>query len=701
MKLIQKFFSTLFIANIAVIFFLIWQSLNFLQIDLAGHIASSVQFTRNLMHGFSDRMFLGYTHSLFYPPLEDFMIAAVRWISQNNPFDAYRIYLMLLIGIYFLTIWRVGKSLKSTFAFTFFCLATLYLLNIEKPELVDLQGMSVVDLFITGLSNQFLAGICLFAICKELIEPSRYQKRILIAACIGAILSHIVVSVVCFMLVVFYFVQIESKKQTAKTVAIIIGLSSFYAIPFLTNGSYLVSSNIFRFQPWAAFVITSVGLGFYYRDKVANVFLAASVILLSTVTLISKFEFLSAHFPKFHYYRFTIIAFYLSIIGLSVGLSRLNVIGVKKSSRHWFGLALCASFLIYIIIAFNLQKVDVHWPSLQRTYVDFRSVGDLHTKEYGRYLTFGKDRSCDTGIDSILSIQYPEFRSSKGLFWESSYTNTVQSSYLATLLSPPVVLDYFYYYGYSCPVQKCLMDQYFRMFNVNGFIGNMDYLNYIKSPQKECYKQIVNEGTNYFSFHQTGDLKVNSDVYPIYKTEPKPGATIPPSYSNEGVEIIQPSHMQVLTTNKDHFHREVMEKAFKDCNQSFETSFTPIFLLPTEASHLEELKRLYPVPDVAPAQHVGISLQKIDDDEYIFDLPPRTTWFLVKLAPQPGMRILNEEGDVVPTLKGMPYTYGIGQGKMRIVFARTWKFWLGYLVTLGTIAWLFYAWFVSRTRTRA
>lgn len=56
--------------------YLIWAQLNVLQIDASGHIASARVLREGGFHGFVDTAFLGYVQNLFYPPLEDALIAA-------------------------------------------------------------------------------------------------------------------------------------------------------------------------------------------------------------------------------------------------------------------------------------------------------------------------------------------------------------------------------------------------------------------------------------------------------------------------------------------------------------------------------------------------------------------------------------------------------------------------------------------------
>ncbi|NDD91905.1 hypothetical protein EBZ37_07460, partial [bacterium] len=54
--------------------FLIWNHLNYVQVDLAGHMASGAWFKRGYFHQYQDANFLGYVHGLFYPPLEDLIL---------------------------------------------------------------------------------------------------------------------------------------------------------------------------------------------------------------------------------------------------------------------------------------------------------------------------------------------------------------------------------------------------------------------------------------------------------------------------------------------------------------------------------------------------------------------------------------------------------------------------------------------------
>jgi hypothetical protein len=133
-----------------------------------------------------------------------------------------------------------------------------------------------------------------------------------------------------------------------------------------------------------------------------------------------------------------------------------------------------------------------------------------------------------------------------------------------------------------------------------------------------------------------------------------------------------------------------MESIYDDCNRDFTQSSMPAYLLPGEAAKFEQLRKKFPTPNRSEGQQAGVVLNKVTDHEFTFQLPKEPTWFLLKLAPQPGMRILNEQGESIPILRGMPHTFGVGSGTMKVVFDRSWSFWLGYFITLSTI--MFWVW---------
>ncbi len=676
-KNLKRVFAFILFISFAFVSFLISKHLNFVQMDLAGHIASAAQFGRSFFHSFSDQMFLGYTHGLFYPPLEEMVIHYTHVITNLNYFESYRYYLLALVAGYFFTLWALLKSFKTAWAFSFYAITLVFLTFIQKTGSPNLQGLAIDDLLKVGLSNQFLGGIWFLLICKEIIAPSKYQNIGLILYCVAAILSHLVVGFVSLLIVSGYLIQQGSFKRSVTIAGTILGLTAFYTIPFAANHSYLTSSTIVVFEPWFALLIAVTGMGLNFKNRTSRLFLGIAVLLMLPVTIFARFYFLLDLIPEFHYYRLVVVAFILTTLGLAVDLD------IQKNSLK-INLPLCLIFFLYLTYEFHLQSVDLMAPSFENTELNFSAIGDLQTKDYGRYLVIGKNRGIDFGIDSILATEYPEFRSTKGLYWESSYTNTLQTSYLVTLLSPPAVTKGFHYFRFSCVVQKCLLDQYFRLFNVQAMAGKFDDLPYINGAKKECYQQIEKEGTPNFTFERTGELKINHDTYPILKLVPKLDIHGKLNRSNQAVEIIDPSQIKTLTSEKEEYYREIIKSGYDACEHPEKNAFSASSILLTEQSHFEQLRNDAQNSPYTTQAIGGIPLKKISNQNYEFELPPTPTWYLLKLAPQPGMKVLNESGQELPILKGMPHTIGLGQGKLHVVFTRPYSFLAGKIMTMVT-----------------
>ena len=104
--------------------YLIWCTLDLSQMDFAGHMASAAQFARSGLHAFNDRMFLGTTHNLFYPPLEDLLINFIKIVSFQNNIISFKIYLTLVLLTYLLVIFLIGLQFKKKLAFIFYHLSS-------------------------------------------------------------------------------------------------------------------------------------------------------------------------------------------------------------------------------------------------------------------------------------------------------------------------------------------------------------------------------------------------------------------------------------------------------------------------------------------------------------------------------------------------------------------------------------------------
>lgn len=674
MNILRKIATSLYCLLVLLYSYMIWFKLDLSKMDLSGHMASAAQFARSGMHAFNDRMFLGTTHNLFYPPLEDIIINIIKLLSFQNHIVTFQIYLTLLLIGFVGILLKIGKDLKKSAPYLFYHFTILAILTINKDGTLYLQGMSMDDLIKTGLTNQFLSGIAFFWICNEILKPQKNVERNLVIGTILSLLSHIIVGAVSFGLSLLYFVLNKNSHRKVLPLALIIGMCFFYLGPFLFYKSYMTNSNIFVSQPWIPFFMGLVALGFAFRLKLfeQKIILFLASLLFTTGTIFPVFVYISNLVPSFHYYRFTVVAYYLFIIGLA---HLLDVDQLSKWGKYSLT-TIGALFFAYLFYVFNPRTNFFEEPYAEHKEVDI-SQTVLKDEDYGRYLLFSSDRTAGTSMESLLTLNQPGNRFSKGLYWESSYTNIVGSSFLATLLIPPVVLDYFYFYGYSCEIKSCLLDEYFRIYNIKGFIGNFEQLSYIKPKDVSCYKYLLDNGTKKHRFIKNQSFRFDQKEYYVYDLAPK--ATNISSLTN-AVELISPSQIKIENGSLLKTSENIVVERFKSCENPNNHESPTVYLHPKDEAKFQSLQSN--IGKVTQSQKGSIKLTKLNDNEYRFTLPPLKSWFVLKLAPQPGMKLLNQAGKEMPHLRGIPYTIGYGSDEVRVVFKRTWIMWLSYLLSL-------------------
>ena len=173
----------------------------------------------------------------------------------------------------------------------------------------------------------------------------------------------------------------------------ILGICSFYSIPFLYYKSYLANSNIIVFQPWIPFTLAIIALGVFYRFIETRIFLILSVALFATETIFPKLDLIGIKVPSFHYYRFTIVAYFLLILGIS------TILNLKKSSKKitLLSLMIGASFIYNTLNIFSIRTDYFKMPAVKQAELKLNSPIKMD-ENFGRYLVFSNDRSPGTGI---------------------------------------------------------------------------------------------------------------------------------------------------------------------------------------------------------------------------------------------------------------------------------------------------------------
>lgn len=667
------------LANAAVILRLLWGHLNYVQIDHAGHIQSAAAFGRGEYHQFSDQTFLGNIHGLFYPPLQDAILALVNWISGDDYVLSYKVYLSLLVICYLGATVHLAMGRERRVARGVLLGGLLFLMNVEKPELVMYQGLSFVDLWLTGLSSQVLGGVFLLVLIREWLGPARPAR--LGGWLVLCLISHLVVGFVAFVLLVVAWSQ-RRERGIAFAVLGALGLSAFFWIPFVGNRSTITNSNILLIDPLVFVAIAAVGLWLAFRHHHARTLFAVALLLLAPLIVGPWLADLGIPYPRFHYYRFAIIALFLIVIGYAVLLDAAASERIRW--RRW-ALALALGALgLAGLMKFRLQRFSHDWPSLTASDVQVEDPRVLALPEYGRFWVIGDARSVDFGIDSMLATSHPEFRSTKGLFWESYRHHTLLSSWYATLLGPPVVLDYFYFHGYSCEVQSCLVDHFLRDYNVQGLIVDERLpLSYTSPLRRECYRQLLRDGgTTSFELVRQGAVRDAAKSYTVFRIAPRG------RLSNRVLEVVDPSEITAFDRRQELYYAAPLQAAYASCTQG-----------QPERTFVDE-RDVAAMPPAVLDRDAKLSFTKQTPTTFeIVVESPRPILFRIKLAYLPGVELVGEHGDV-PLFEGMSGMVAYGHGRMTLRYQRPSGVLLGYLVSVLVAAGLVARWIVRRRRTR-
>lgn len=653
-------------ANGLFILYIVWTRLNFIQIDQAGHIASGVTFGHGGYHELNDQAFLGYVHGLFYPPLEDAVLASLNWITGDRYVVAYKLYLTLLVVAYLCAVARLGWWFQRRIVRAFVLVSFLFLLDIEKPALLQYQGLSFVDLWLTGLSSEVLGGVFLLLLVREWLGACR--ARWLGAFLLAAVLSHLVVGFVAMMLVGVALVQTR-QRALAIAIAVSVGASAFFWIPFAINRSFMTSSNILVMKPFVFAGAAIVGVALGVRQLHARTLFLVALALVLPMLIGPVLDAHGIAYPKFHYYRFGIIALFFLITGYGVLIE-------KPREAHWHRRivhVVTAGLVVVGLVQFRLQRFDFAWPSLRPAQMQVINPAALELPEYGRFWVVGNSRTSDFGIDSYLAATYPSFRSTKGLFWESYRHNVLLSSWLATLLSPPVVLDYYYHYGFSCLVNQCLMDQFFHDFNVKGWIIDETVpLHHVSDTRRACYREIVKRGgTPSYDLVRKGLLSDASGGYSVFWLSPR-GSPL----SNDVIEPVPRSRLTPFDASKKEYFADAIRSAMGTCERG-EPGRTFV-----EQGALTRLRSRLGAETSNARPRMSFTKRTSNTFEIVVD-SPAPVLFAIKLAYLPGVELVGPDGPI-PLYEAMAGMIAYGHGHMTLRYTRPPGVLLGYLVSLLT-----------------
>jgi len=693
-SLSHGFISGLYILSGFFILNLIWNHLNYVQIDLGGHLASGTWFQRGYYHQFQDANFLGYIHGLFYPPLEDAILATLNVITGGSVEFAFQVYLTALSTLYLASIYYLGSAFKARFSRHLVRILMLGVVWIAKPESLFYQGLSAQDLLVTGLSSQFLGMIFLFLLLREWLGEFRPRRALVyLSLCI---LSHIVVAMVAlFVLFLSFALQPRQRRIIGFIVASAILVTSFYVLPFIAYKGLLTSSKILGPNLWklSGLAILFLALAWRLKERFAQTLFLASALMTLPVVSAKWFPQIETLLPQFHYYRFAVFSLYLSILGISCLGERLSALSWRQGLKPYFVGAL-GLMAIFVLVEFSFFSPPLDSSSFRKTTLDLQSLGSTRFSEYGRYWVIGNTRSADFGIDSLLQARDPEFRSVKGLYWESSKNNLHLSSYVATLLSSPVVLDHFYYWGYNCEIQECVMEQFFRDYNIRGIIIPANgVLPYVKPERQACYQELLRRGeTSMYALRKEGSFGLSGERFTNYSLDLKPWKDLTHTNTNRAVEVVDFSKLVPYPDDHADFFSDAFKAVFEGCktgqkSEALYLSASQYQRLRAELSGAGELARSSTPPQEA------LSLKRLGPGRFQIRVPgDRDVLVRMKLNYYPQLRLTRLDGSEVPLYDAFPAILAYTHGDLMLEFKRSPFMALSYLISISAVLVLAVLW---------
>lgn len=668
-KAAKWFFTALFALNFAWAMSYFFAFYNPILFDHGGHLASGGQLFRNGLHHFNDQMFLGNTQNLFYPPLQDFILGLASKLGFQ-PEAVYPWYIVALLFGFLASLVGVLWAYRTVLGVVFFGTAALMLFNLDKMIVMKVQGWSFFDLYVVGLSTQFLSGIGFFALCRMWVKPEVYRRKWALFWAVSSLLSHIVVGLISVGILGVLSYRQNRLSKAASDVIIAIGACSFYFIPFFWYGKYLNSSSIYFIHTWYLFgLMAAAAMLSRPRWRESGGFYLICLFLYGCLTVLAAWDMRYNFNIPFHFYRLAIISYFLFSVTIAEGVDAFSASG----GRRWLLSALNVGFLSYFLVfsKFWFPQAPGFTARPAPIQIDDSGANYLPADPYGRYFVLGDIRAPDTGLDSLLMARHPEFRSSKGLFWESAYANPLHSSYLVSMFSPPVVLDYLFDPDFlNCEYLRRLTDQYFWLFNIKGMIASDTDFNYLPPPKKDCWRTILSNGTVRFHLAKRGEIRFGGKIKNVYQLDFRPPYAWVSGVTNNLVEVISRDQIQFLpASGKFPYFGGAAVHRFQAAKSTRAPDAT-LFALPEDRQVFDRLAAAEEGDRMRDAAPVVPAL-KLPDGTLQIDLPAEPTWFFLKWSPQPGTVLTDSIGHPLEFVRAVPGIIGRAQGRIHVTVQRT------------------------------
>jgi hypothetical protein len=131
----------LFLLSGIGVLYLLWFKLDFLYVDIAGHLASAKSFSEGYFQSFNEHFFTGLVQNLFYPPIEDLILSVFTKLIRLSDTHAYLLYMSIVMSAFFYLLYRLTESFKNIAAKSFCSFSLLLLFFAQKEDVMFFQGL--------------------------------------------------------------------------------------------------------------------------------------------------------------------------------------------------------------------------------------------------------------------------------------------------------------------------------------------------------------------------------------------------------------------------------------------------------------------------------------------------------------------------------------------------------------------------------
>lgn len=677
-----------FFVNILISISFVIFNINLFQLDTVWHIASWSFFANIWFHNFNDKWFLWYVNNLFYPPLEDFIVYCVNKFVWDF-IISFKIFFSLVLFLFFFSFYKLSKLFDDLKSKIIFLILVILFFNIDKGLFLFLQWLSNFDALYTWLTSQFLSWSFLFLLIYELLKKWDKNHIRIVLYCVSSILSHIVVGPVSVGLVFVYFLFKKDKRFLIDFV-ISFMIGSFFILPFVFYKDYITSSKvlvpIFSQKVLIVlyyFIVFLSGLFISLsKNKDYKIFWIFSLFLLFpqiTVSLLSVFE-MEYVIPDFHFYRFWSLSFIFSLIIFAKSFDQ----DFKKSVKHlnmkiftWLKVIVWVLLIVFIYKVWVFYSYKNHYEIISKSDTKLYSGFDLSKiDDQKRILTLDHFRSIDFNLDSYLSIYYPDFKFVKWLFWESTKSNAVLGSYMATLFwSWNIVTNYSYLQNIDCERKLEIFEKFISDYAIWWLISApFDEIAFFLESKENysCYDGFIDSWSLNVFLERKWTFFLNNTNYNIYKVNTKNWL------NNELIEVVSNFDVVYLDDGDNLFFSSV----FKNIVYSNLYSLKTLFLY--DKIKLNGVK--------ASLENITWTINKLNNSLYNIEIKSdKDVFFKIKFAYFPWFKLYDENWDELDIYRWSHYILWFGKGKMTLIYQKSSLIYFAYwLSILGVIIFVFY-----------